>query len=366
MSGWFDRARPRRIAVFRALQLGDMLCAVPALRALRASAPDAEITLIGLPSMRDFAARYPRYVDTFVPFPGLPAFPEQTAREDELPGWIEAMRDRAFDLIVQLHGDGTILNDFLETLGARTLAGFRPATEAARLERPTFVPWDEHMPEPLRYLAVVEALGGDPVAVADARLELPIRDAERAEWRRLAAVEELAPHRFACVHPGARWPSRRWPVERHAAVAARLAQRGLAVVVTGAPDERPIVDAFVRALAVHGVVPVDLCGRTSLGALAAMLEDTALLVCNDTGISHVAAAVGAASVVVASGSDDVRWAPLDRDRHRVLAHQVPCRPCMHRICPIEHDCAVGIGVDAVVAAAADHRFATLPPEFHAA
>jgi ADP-heptose:LPS heptosyltransferase len=357
--------RPARIAVFRALQLGDMLCVVPALRALRASAPAARITLIGLPSMRDFAARYPAYIDDFVAFPGLSAFPEQPAREDELPAFVDAMRARRFDLVLQLHGDGTILNELLASFDA-PLAGFCPVDEAGGHDVARFVPWDEHRSEARRYLDVVERIGGDAAAVADASLELPIRADEVAEWHVVAREHGLVAGRFACVHAGARWPSRRWPVERFAAVAAALARRGLAIVLTGSVDERPIVDALERLLAARGVVAVDLAGRTSLGALAAMLADAALVVCNDTGISHVAAAVHAPSIVVASGSDVARWAPLDIARHPVLAHDVPCRPCMHRVCPIGHDCALGIGVADVVAAADHHRIAVLPVHVHAA
>ncbi|MGC2036132.1 glycosyltransferase family 9 protein, partial [Paraburkholderia caledonica] len=91
-----------------------------------------------------------------------------------------------------------------------------------------------------------------------------------------------------------------------------------------------------------------LAGSTSLGGLAALVAHARLVVCNDTGISHIAAAMATASVVVASGSDTRRWAPLDHERHRVLADYPPCRPCMFRECPYGHPCALNIGVDRVV------------------
>jgi ADP-heptose:LPS heptosyltransferase len=69
-----------------------------------------------------------------------------------------------------------------------------------------------------------------------------------------------------------------------------------------------------------------------------------LVVCNDTGISHVAAALRTPSVVVASGSDPRRWAPLNRELHRVLWHDVPCRPCAYAECPTGHECALGVTV----------------------
>ena len=185
---------------------------------------------------------------------------------------------------------------------------------------------------------------------ADTALELPISAAERDEWLELARSHALEGTRFACVHPGARWSSRRWPLDRFAAVAVDLARRGLRVVLTGSPDERTLVDALAGALRLRGVPVVDLCAGTSLGALAAMLRDSEVLVSNDTGISHVAAAVGTPSVVVASGSDVARWAPLDAALHPVLWHDVPCRPCMYRDCPIDHPCARGVSVDAVTRA----------------
>ncbi len=117
---------------------------------------------------------------------------------------------------------------------------------------------------------------------------------------------------------------------------------------TGSAAERPLVDEAVRAMR-HPAV--DLTGHTTLWTLGALIASARLLVCNDTGVSHVAAATRTPSVVVACGSDVARWAPLDARRHAVLWRDAPCRPCAHPACPTAHECATGVTVDEVVAAA---------------
>jgi ADP-heptose:LPS heptosyltransferase len=333
------RPRPRRIAVFRALALGDMLCAVPALRALRAHAPDARITLIGLPWARSFVERFHAYVDDLLPFPGFPGYPEQEGAIPAFLDFLRAARERRFDLAIQLHGSGELTNRIVALLGARRVAGFVPGRR--HIDDPDFLQWPNDENEIHRYLALMQHLG---VPLKGEHLELPITWTDWELWEEVARRHRLLPGSFVCVHPGARLRSRRWPAARFAAVGAALAREGWTVAVTGSPAEATLTAEI--AAQVPGAV--NLTGETTLGSLAAAIAKSALLVCNDTGVSHVAAAVGAPSVVIASGSDVRRWKPLDEGLHPVVWHDVPCRPCAHDVCPVGHGCALGVPVERVL------------------
>jgi len=326
---------PSRIAIFRALQLGDMLCAVPALRALRAAWPNAHVTLIGLENAAAFVARFHEYIDELMIFPGVDGMPEQAPRPELMPAFYAQARARKFDLAIQMHGTGQQVNDIVDQLGARCTAGFKPSPDSAAPSQ-NFMPWPDTLPEPVRYTALMEFLG---IPVEDLALAFPLSARDQMDCDALVADMALAPDRTILMHPGARLESRRWPVERFAVVADKLVQAGWQVAVTGSEEEQSLTGALI---ALAGVPMTDLTGRTTLGSLAALLARCRLLVCNDTGVSHVAAAVRTSSVVVASGSDVARWAPLNERLHHVLWHSVPCRPCAYQRCPTGHECAMAI------------------------
>lgn len=337
----FDLGAVERVAVFRALHFGDLLCAVPALRAIRAALPHAQITLVGLPWAAEFATRFRHYIDDFLAFPGALGLPERTASAAETETFLRAAQARRFDVALQLHGSGRHSNAVVAAMGARVCAGFCEAS-AANPDSRRFLPYPEPAPEIRRLLQLTEFLG---VPSQGEELEFPIR---AAEWREAAALRAsygLHPGTYVCIHPGARAPARRWSPERFAHVADYLAARGLQVVLTGVQDEAPLTAAMSRAMQ---SACIDLAGQAAGGLLAALLTGAKLLVCNDTGVSHMAAALKVASVVIFTGSSPERWAPLDTERHRPVFQTIACRPCAYWVCPIGHGCAEGLLVERVV------------------
>lgn len=299
-----------KIAVFRALHLGDMLCAVPALRAIRTSLPNAHITLIGLPWAIQFAQRFARFIDDFAAFPGHPSFPEQAVRMDEIASFYDAMRSRGFDLAVQMHGSGTTCNQVIREFGARITAGFAPA-DASALDY--FLPYPASGPEPLRLLRLAQFLGAEH---AGDELEFPLCDDDEREMKGTCVAASLEPESYICIHPGADTLQKCWPPECFAEIGDRLHHEfNLQVVLTGSANEANLAAAVARHMkvkAINATVPL------SIGATASLISGARLLVCNDTGMSHIAAALKVSSVVIFRTAGMQRWAPLNQRLHRCV------------------------------------------------
>ncbi len=324
---WYDRP-PHSVAVLRALQLGDLLCAVPALRALRHALPEARITLVALPWAREFVRRFDRYVDGLLEFPGYPGLPETSWQPDEVVRFLSRAQEQHFDLVLQMHGSGSITNPLALLLGGRCTAGFFERNRFC--PGSSFFPYPESGPEPRRLLALLESLGIEP---RGEELEFPLTVADLEAAGRLRRRHGLD-GAYACIHVGSRDPSRRWPPRAFGQAARWLASQGMRVVFTGTQEETDLVEAAMRRTSLPAI---NLAGRTGLGELAGLLRSARLLLCNDTGVSHLAAALRVPSVVVFTGSDPDRWAPLDRRRHRAVAaaadngHLAPWSPPCERV-----------------------------------
>src|ERR1051325_740080 len=223
-----EGASIKKIAVFRALQLGDMLNAVPALRALRTAFPDSHIALVGLPWEEEFVRRFHSYLDEFICFPGIPGFPEQIADVGRFPSFLSEMQARQFDLAIQMQGSGDIANTVMSLWGAKQMAGFYLPGQYCP-DPDLFLEYPEDEPEVWRHLRLMEFLG---IPLQGEELEFPLWEEDWNEFEQLKQVFHLQ-NNYICIHPGARKSDRRWPVENFAQVADGLSALGLQIVLTG-------------------------------------------------------------------------------------------------------------------------------------
>ncbi|MFL5244224.1 MAG: glycosyltransferase family 9 protein [Gemmataceae bacterium] len=288
------------------------MCAVPAFRALRAAFPKAEISLIGLPWAVEFAERFETYIDRFIEFPGYPGLPEQPPRLNKFPQFIHSVQQERFDLALQAHGRGTLTNPLVQLFGARHTAGFFEPGQFCPDEQ-RFIPYPAQIPEVWRLLRLLQSLG---IPLQGEELEFPVHEGDRLA---LSALHRSFrdPGEYIVIHPGARAAARRWSPQYFALVADHLANQGFQIVLTGTDKEADITQTVARAMKSE---PLDLAGRTELGTLAALLKGARLLICNDTGVSHLAAALRVPSVVVFNHmAESEGWPPQDRQKHRVVS-----------------------------------------------
>ena len=274
-------ADPRPVAlVLRALGLGDLLVAVPALRALRRARPEHRVVLAA-PSWLAPVAALTGAVDELLPTAGL---------DEPLP------RTGPVDLAVNLHGAGPQSHALLDALHPRERIGHA----APGWDGPT---WVDVVLERRRWIDVLahHGLPGDPddLALARPRTGSPAPGA-------------------VVVHVGAAYGSRSWPAERFAAVVRELSGDH-EVVLTGSGAER---DRAAQVADASGLpAAANLAGRTDLGALAALVADAALVVSVDTGAAHLATAYATPSVVLFGPAPPARWGPPPGGPHVVLTDE---------------------------------------------
>jgi heptosyltransferase-2 len=351
-----------RIVVRAPNWLGDIVMAVPAIAAVRAAHPTAHLAVAAPAAFVDLCAAIPG-VDGVVALPG--------SGVRALGAHVEALRAGGFDLAILL------TNSFASALAASRAGiaerwGYRRdwrgrlLTRAVPVRRPRPPTTPASTPESFGaessgphhsayYLRLVAALGMPPVEATGlgTALRVPAPAVERAAAL-LAESGVGAVTRLVGFAPGAAYGSaKRWPPERVAAAIAGLAGHGVRAVLVGAASDREIARAIQSALdpAVRAAV-VDLVGRTDLATLMAVLARCATVVANDSGAMHVAAAVGRPVVAIFGPTDERATAPMGP--HTLVRHDVWCRPCLLRACPIDHRCLRRIDAADVVEAVAAH------------
>ena len=330
---------PSRLVVRAPNWLGDAVMSLPALGAIRAAWPDARIAIAAEAAV-------------------APIFEEDTpAAQDELisigadgggkaPSDARALADGKFDAALLLP------NSFRSAWTVRRARiperwGYAANVRGWLLTRAIARPKARHLHQSEYYRELVRGLGLDtPESLP--RIKVRPETAGRAEALLVRnGVDGSAP--IVGFAPGAAYGhAKRWPPRRVAEVIARLSKEREAVcVLVGAAADCDAAREIESSLPAD-VRPVNLIGRTDLRLLAGVLARCAAFVSNDSGAMHLAAAIGVPVAAIFGPTDDRVTRPLGD--HDVLVHQVFCRPCMLRDCPIDHRCMKGITPDAVLAA----------------
>jgi ADP-heptose:LPS heptosyltransferase len=315
-----------RIVVLRGGGLGDLLSAVPAMEALVAAYPGAELDLLCAPNIVGLFADRPSPVSRAIPLPFARGVHEPDAMNtdggDE-KAFHETLSARPIDLGVQLHGGGRWSNSFLLNLGPRWTVGTR-TDDAAQLTR--WLPYRYYQHEMSRWLEVVGLAGAPPVSFQP-RIEVTESDLNRSQ--QLLPGDGMPTISF---HPGARDGRRCWPPEYFGKVIAACVQRGARAVLVGTRTERPllarIADDTRRRLPTGSDDAVVVLDGVDLASLCGVLACSDVLVGNDSGVRHLAQAVGTATVGIFWLGNAITAGPLGRYRHRVLmSWTVRCPVC---------------------------------------
>jgi ADP-heptose:LPS heptosyltransferase len=304
--------------VLRANGIGDFVVAVPALEALRAAYPGAQITFLGLPWHAELLDGRPGpwdEVDVVPPYPNMVA--GSSVDEARIEEFFARHKAAKYDLAVQLHGGGGNSNPFVQRLGARVTAGARDTNfDAPPLDR--WVTYAYYQHEVLRFLEVVGLVGAPPVTL-EPRLALTAADVRHADAALPATAQPLV-----VLHPGASDPRRRWPAVSFAALATALSEQGCRVVVVGHGQDDVTAAAEIAAAS----PAIDLAGDLDMKALVGVLARARLVVANDSGPRHVAAALGTPTVGVYWAGNVINAGPLLRAHHRIgVSFRQTCPVC---------------------------------------
>ncbi len=330
-----------RILIIKPSSLGDIVHALPTVSALRRRFPSAKLTWL---VKREWA----EVLD------GNSDIDDVMAVDLSLGGWPTAMtRVRAgrFELVVDLQG---LLRSAVLgwVAGAPVRIGFANGREGS--------PWfytdrvavpNASMHSVDRYLLIAQFLGASPERPGTSAFPLPHDPLAEARINALLESEGVQSETvLVAVNPSARWDTKQWPVESFAVVADHLQEeREARVVVVGGYKDRPIVEQVLRHMR---TAPINLAGETTVKELIVLLRRSRVLITNDSGPMHLAAAAGTPVVALFGPTDPARTGPYGGG-HTVLRSGVPCSPCFSRRCAntLLMECLTAIRPERVLEAA---------------
>ncbi len=324
---------PSRILLIKPSAIGDVVHALPILNLLRKKWPAAHLSWLVTPACAGLVENHPLVNETIL---------FERHRLYKSPGSLmklsALLRQRKFDLVIDLQG--LFRSGWMAwQTGAPVRLGFANAREFAWFFYTHRVPLhttEQHAID--RYLAVADALG---CGTAPVEFPFAVEDNDRVAVS--AMLQDDRP--FVLMLPGTNWATKRWPIEHFAALIDPLRDRyGLRTVIAGGPGDVPLALAMLAAVgqptALAGAgdcaAPLDpaclnLVGKTNLRQTVALIERASLVIANDSGPMHIAAALGRLLVTPYGPTNPVRTGPYRRPE-TVIRLDLPCSPCYSRTC----------------------------------
>ncbi len=340
-----DRLMPRniKILIVRLDRVGDVICSLPAVWALRERFPNAFISMMVRPYTQELVEGHP-WIDEVIAY-----CYENQGRHS---GWLGNLRflkeiaARRFDVAFILHpGHRSVLIPWMAGIPYRVGLDSEDSfflTHKAPDRR------HEGLKHESEYaLDVLRAFGIENQRVEKPKLFISRGQAESA-MEKLAAASPGGAGPLIAFHAGASCPSKRWPEGRFVELGRRITRElGAGVVILGGPEEASLAEDLCRRI---GPAAFSLAGKLKLKETAAILVHSGFLVSNDSGPVHMAAAVGAQVLVIygrnKAGLSPVRWRPLG-EGHQLIQKDVGCQVCLAHLCPIEFECLRAVSVDEV-------------------
>lgn len=332
----------KRVVVRGTNWVGDSVMSIPALRALRRVLPDAEITLVGRPNSKGLFSDVDFIDDVLI-----------YNRRNVLSvlSQVRQWRKKDFDLAILFQNAfEAALIPFLSGIPVRL--GYATEARQPMLTHPVPLPdWRSSRHEVFYYLYLVTALeqllyGTSNACETDPDASLEVSPSRKMEAAKLLADFGVTEDRsVVALCPGSiNSRAKRWPAESFAALADRLLEERRQVLLVGSASEADVTDEVTRRMRQK---PVVLTGKTTIDQLTSVLSVVDLLVTNDTGPAHIAAALGRPTLVIFGPTNPLTTRPLS-GQAEVLRHPPDCAPCMLRDCPIDHRCMTAITVDEVL------------------
>jgi heptosyltransferase I len=332
---------PMRILIIKPSALGDVATTLPLLCDLKRAYPESQIDWLIHPAFIPLIQNHDA-LSAIVPFDrkNLAAWWYKPSAFKLFRQLLKTLRQNNYDLVID--AQGLFRSAYLANVTrAKTRIGFASAREGATFFYTHKVALPNNGKKMLavdRMRALTSPLHIDTTTPAEFRMPIP------------PLPNIPLPPNYIALIPGARWNTKRWPIDRYTQLAQQILDAGHPLVILGSPDEKPLCDQLEKALITQDQarstpILLNLAGQTTLAEMIPLLNAAKLVIGNDSGPLHVAIALGKQTLSLYGPTDPAFVGPYNQLQN-VLRHDVPCFPCRNRDCS-HHSCMNGLNVELV-------------------